>query len=67
MMGKTGLQGFLGFINADRDRRFQTGEIATYMPAVSMPGQGGVMALPRSQRLLHRCHEQPTRPPTTTA
>lgn len=45
MMGKTGLQGFLGFLNADRDRRAHTGEIASYMPAVSKPGEGGVMAL----------------------
>ncbi len=45
MMGKAGLQTFLGYLNADHDRRFKTGEIATYMPAVSKPGEGGVMAV----------------------
>jgi predicted ester cyclase/dienelactone hydrolase len=48
MMGKTGLQSFLGFINADRDRRFQTNADATYMPAVSEPGKGGLMAFPEA-------------------
>ena len=48
MMGKTGLQGFIGFINADRDRRFQTGENASYMPAVSEAGKGGLMAFPEA-------------------
>src|SRR5664279_68652 len=48
MMGRTGLQGFLGYLNADRDRRLQTGEIATYIPAVSMPGNGGMMAFPEA-------------------
>jgi hypothetical protein len=48
MMGRTGLQGFLGYVNADRDHRFRTGVIATYMPAVSMPGEGGVMAFPEA-------------------
>ena len=48
MMGRAGLQGFLGYLNADHDRRFKTGEIATYIPAVSMPGQMGMMALPEA-------------------
>jgi len=48
MMGRTALQGFLGYLNADRDRRFRTGVIATYIPAVSMPGEGGVMAFPEA-------------------
>jgi fermentation-respiration switch protein FrsA (DUF1100 family)/predicted ester cyclase len=47
-MGRTGLQSFLGFVNADRDRRAVTGEIATYIPAVSMPGEGGLMAIPEA-------------------
>lgn len=45
LMGRTGLQGFLGYVGGDRDRRARSGEIATYIPAVSMPGQGGAMAL----------------------
>ncbi|MBI1258690.1 MAG: prolyl oligopeptidase family serine peptidase [Chloroflexi bacterium] len=48
MMGKTGLQGFIGFINADRDKRFKAGEAATYMPAVSDVGKGGLMAFPEA-------------------
>ncbi len=48
MMGRTGLQSFLGYIIADRDRRYMTGEIASYMPAVSMPGEGGLMAFPEA-------------------
>jgi steroid delta-isomerase-like uncharacterized protein len=48
MMGSAGLQGFLRMINADRDRRFQDHARATYIPAVSMPGQGGVMAIPEA-------------------
>ncbi len=48
MMGRPGLQGFLSMLNADRDRRFATGEAATYMPAVSMPGEGGLMAFPEA-------------------
>ncbi len=45
IMGRTGLQGFLGYLSGDRDRRAETGEIATYIPAVSLPGQGGAMPL----------------------
>lgn len=45
MMGRENMQGFLGLINRDRDRRFKTGETATYIPAVSHPGGGGVMAI----------------------
>ncbi len=48
MMGTTGLQGFLGYVNADHDRRFRSGEIATYIPAVSMPGEPGLMAFPEA-------------------
>ncbi len=48
MMGRTGLQGFLAMLNADRDRRFLTGEDASYMPAVSAPGAGGLMAFPEA-------------------
>jgi predicted ester cyclase len=47
-MGRTGLQGFLTYINADHDRRLKTGENATYIPAVSMPGGGGAMAFPEA-------------------
>ena len=35
-------------LNGDRDRRFATGEPATYMPAVSTPGGGGMMAFPEA-------------------
>jgi predicted ester cyclase/fermentation-respiration switch protein FrsA (DUF1100 family) len=45
MMGRTTLQGFLRILNGDHDRRFQTGELATYIPAVSMPGKSGLMPL----------------------
>jgi hypothetical protein len=48
MMGRTALQGFLRILNGDRDRRFFSGEAATYIPAVSMPGQGGAMAFPEA-------------------
>lgn len=48
LMGRPGLQGFLRILNGDHDRRFRTGETATYMPAVSMPGQGGMMAIPEA-------------------
>ena len=48
MMGREGLQGFLTMLNGDRDRRFATGEPATYIPAVSMPGGGGAMAFPEA-------------------
>ena len=48
MMGRAGLQGFLTYLLADRDRRFQSGHIATYIPAVSMPGEGGAMAFPEA-------------------
>jgi uncharacterized protein len=48
MMGREGVQGFLTQLNADRDRRFATDERATYMPAVSMPGGGGMMAFPEA-------------------
>lgn len=48
MMGKAGTQGFLRMMNADRDFRAKTGSPATYLPAVSMPGQGGVMAFPEA-------------------
>ena len=48
MMGREGLQGFLAMLNGDRDRRFATGEPATYIPAVSMPGGGGAMAFPEA-------------------
>ena len=45
MMGIPGLQGFLRILNADHDHRFHTNEDAHYLPAVSMPGKGGVMAI----------------------
>ncbi|MBI5957793.1 MAG: alpha/beta hydrolase, partial [Chloroflexi bacterium] len=48
MMGRAGLQDFLKMLNGDRDRRFVTRETATYIPAVSMPGQGGAMAFPEA-------------------
>jgi len=48
MMGREGVQGLLAGINADRDRRFTTGELASYMPAVSPPGGGGMMAFPEA-------------------
>ena len=48
MMGRQGVQGFLTMLNGDRDRRFATGEAATYIPAVSMPGGGGAMAFPEA-------------------
>ncbi len=48
MMGRTGLQGFLRMINGDLDQRFQSGSAATYIPAVSMPGKGGLMAFPEA-------------------
>ena len=48
MMGREGLHGFLTMLNADRDRRFATGEAATYIPAVSAPGGGGAMAFPEA-------------------
>ena len=47
-MGRAGLQSFLRILNADHDRRFRSGETASYMPAVSMPGQGGMMAIPEA-------------------
>ncbi len=45
MMGRENMQGFLSLVNRDRDKRFKSGEAATYIPAVSPPGGGGVMAL----------------------
>ena len=48
MLGRTGLQGFLRYVNGDRDPRFAAGQDASYIPAVSMPGQGGVMAFPEA-------------------
>ena len=48
LMGREALQGFLAMLNADRDRRFASGEAASYIPAVSMPGEGGVMAFPEA-------------------
>lgn len=48
MMGREGLQGFLTMLNLDRDRRFATGDAATYIPAVSLPGGGGAMAFPEA-------------------
>jgi dipeptidyl aminopeptidase/acylaminoacyl peptidase len=48
MMGREGLQGFLRMLIGDRDRRAATGEAATYIPAVSMPGGGGAMAFPEA-------------------
>src|SRR5690606_31281417 len=48
MLGRETVQGMLGTFNRDRDRRFKTGEDATYIPAVSMPGGGGAMAFPEA-------------------
>jgi predicted ester cyclase len=48
MMGRAGLQGFLRILNSDHDHRLESGEAATYIPAVSMPGQGGAMAFPEA-------------------
>jgi dipeptidyl aminopeptidase/acylaminoacyl peptidase len=48
MMGREGVQGFLAMLNGDRDRRAASGEAATYIPAVSMPGGGGAMAFPEA-------------------
>ena len=48
MMGREALQGFLAMLNADRDQRLASGEAASYIPAVSMPGEGGVMAFPEA-------------------
>jgi dipeptidyl aminopeptidase/acylaminoacyl peptidase len=48
VMGREALQGFLAMLNADRDRRFGSGETASYTPAVSMPGEGGVMPFPEA-------------------
>ncbi len=45
MMGRENMQGFLSLVNRDRDKRFKSGADATYIPAVSPPGGGGVMAL----------------------
>lgn len=45
LMGQAGFQGFLGYLGGDRDRRARSGEIASYIPAVSMPGEGGAMAI----------------------
>ncbi len=47
-MGREGLHGFSQMLNSDRDRRFASGEAATYMPAVSMPDGGGMMAFPEA-------------------
>jgi uncharacterized protein len=48
MMGRPGLQSFLRILNADRDKRLGSGQSASYMPAVSMPGKGGLMAFPEA-------------------
>lgn len=48
MMGREGMLAFLRILNGDHDRRFHTGEDATYLPAVSPPGGGGVMAFPEA-------------------
>lgn len=45
IMGRTGLQSFLAYLAGDRDRRALSGEIASYIPAVSLPGEGGAMPL----------------------
>lgn len=45
MMPRHMLQGFLRMLSGDRDRLFATGEPASYIPAVSMPGKGGAMAI----------------------
>ena len=47
-MGKAGMQGFLRILNSDQDSRFSSRAAATYIPAVSMPGQGGAMAFPEA-------------------
>jgi steroid delta-isomerase-like uncharacterized protein len=48
MLGRPGLQGFLRMINGDQDSLYQRGGGATYIPAVSLPGQGGAMAFPEA-------------------
>ena len=48
MMGREGLHSFLTILSADNDTRFQTGEAATYIPAVSMPGGRGLMPMPEA-------------------
>lgn len=48
MMGKAGLQRFLRILNDDHDQRYASGKEATYIPAVSLPGQGGAMAFPEA-------------------
>ena len=48
MMGREGLQGFLTMLNNDHDQRLASGSAATYIPAVSMPGEGGAMAFPEA-------------------
>lgn len=48
IMGRPGLQSFLRILNGDHDKRLQTGEDASYMPAVSPPGKGGLMAIPEA-------------------
>lgn len=48
MMGRAGLQGFLRMVNGDHDQRLHSNGAATYIPAVSMPGQGGAMAFPEA-------------------
>lgn len=48
LMGREGMLAFLRILNGDHDRRFLTGDAATHIPAVSMPGKGGVMALPEA-------------------
>jgi dienelactone hydrolase len=48
MMGRDGLQGFLTMLNSDHDQRLKNGSDATYIPAVSMPGEGGAMAFPEA-------------------
>jgi fermentation-respiration switch protein FrsA (DUF1100 family) len=42
------LQGFLTMLNNDHDQRLASGSAATYIPAVSMPGEGGAMAFPEA-------------------
>lgn len=48
MLGRAGLQGFLRMVNGDQDSLQQRGGGVTYIPAVSMPGQGGAMAFPEA-------------------
>lgn len=48
LMGREGMLAFLRILNGDHDRRLLTGEPATYIPAVSMPNKGGVMAFPEA-------------------